>query len=52
MKNKKGLKMKTLNITEILEENKNLKKIIKNLEEENKKLLHYILVFEIKELKK
>lgn len=30
--------MKTLNITEILEE--------------NKKLLHYILVFEIKDLKK
>ncbi len=40
--------MKTLNITEILEENKNLKKIIKNLEEENKKLLEYILILENK----
>ena len=45
-------KMKTLNITEILEENKTLKKIIENLEKENKTLLHYIHIFEIKELKK
>jgi hypothetical protein len=44
--------MKTLNITEIIEENERLKKIIENLEEENKTLLHYIHIFEIKELKK
>lgn len=52
MKNKKGLKMKILNITEILEENKNLKKIIENLEKQNEILLHYINLFELKELKK
>ena len=52
MKNKKGLKMKTLNITEILEENKNLKKIIENLEKQNEILLHYINLFELKELEK
>lgn len=43
--------MKTLNITEILEENKKLKKIIENLEEENKKLLHYILILEKEDFK-
>lgn len=42
--------MKTLNITEIIEENERLKKIIENLEEQNKTLLHYIHIFEIKEL--
>ena len=42
--------MKTLNITEILEENKNLKKIIENLEKQNEILLHYIHLFELKEL--
>lgn len=52
MKNEKGLKMKTLNITEILEENKNLKKIIENLEKQNEILLHYINLFELKELEK
>jgi hypothetical protein len=38
--------MKTLNITEIIEENKLLKEIIKNLESENEKLLNYIYVLE------
>ncbi len=38
--------MKTLNITEIKEENELLKKIIKNLEDENEKLLDYISVLE------
>ncbi|WP_323658554.1 hypothetical protein [Aliarcobacter butzleri] len=42
--------MKTLNITEILEENKKLKKIIENLEKQNEILLHYINLFELKEL--
>ena len=42
--------MKTLNVTEILEENKNLKKIIENLEKQNEILLHYINLFELKEL--
>ena len=40
--------MKTLNITEIKEENELLKKIIKNLEDENEKLLDYISVLESK----
>ena len=40
--------MKTLNITEIKEENELLKKIIKNLEDENEKLLDYISIFESK----
>lgn len=38
--------MKTLNITEIIEENELLKKIVKNLEDENEKLLDYISVLE------
>ena len=38
--------MKILNITEIKEENELLKKIIKNLEDENEKLLDYISVLE------
>lgn len=38
--------MKTLNITEIIEENKLLKEINKNLEKENEKLLNYIYVLE------
>lgn len=38
--------MKTLNITEIIEENKLLKEIIKNLEDENEKLLNYIYILE------
>ena len=38
--------MKTLNISEIIEENKLLKEIIKNLESENEKLLNYIYVLE------
>lgn len=42
--------MRTLNITEIIEENKNLKKIIENLEKQNEILLHYINLFELKEL--
>lgn len=42
--------MKILNITEILEENKKLKKIIENLEKQNEILLHYINLFELKEL--
>ncbi len=44
--------MKVLNITEIKEENERLKKIIENLEKENKILLHYIHLFELKELQK
>lgn len=43
--------MKTLNITEILEENERLKKIIENLEKQNKTLLHYILILEKEEFK-
>ena len=42
--------MKILNITEVLEENKKLKKIIENLEKQNEILLHYINLFELKEL--
>jgi hypothetical protein len=38
--------MKTLNITEIIEENKLLKEINKNLESENEKLLNYIYILE------
>lgn len=38
--------MKILNITEIVEENELLKKIVKNLEDENEKLLDYISVLE------
>ena len=38
--------MKTLNIAEIIEENKLLKEINKNLEKENEKLLNYIYVLE------
>ncbi len=38
--------MKTLNISEIIEENKLLKEIIKNLESENEKLLNYIYLLE------
>ncbi|MDX9901681.1 MAG: hypothetical protein RBT22_09355 [Aliarcobacter sp.] len=38
--------MKTLNITEIIEENKLLKEINKNLEKENEKLLNYIYILE------
>lgn len=38
--------MKTLNITEIIEENKLLKEIIKNIENENEKLLNYIYILE------
>ncbi len=38
--------MKVLNITEIIEENQLLKKIVKNLEDENEKLLDYISVLE------
>jgi hypothetical protein len=38
--------MKTLNITEIIEENKLLKEINKNLESENEKLLTYIYILE------
>ena len=38
--------MKALNISEIIEENKLLKEIIKNLESENEKLLNYIYVLE------
>ena len=38
--------MKILNITEIKEENELLKKIVKNLEDENEKLLDYISVLE------
>lgn len=38
--------MKIINITEIIEENKLLKEIIKNLESENEKLLNYIYVLE------
>jgi len=38
--------MKILNITEIIEENELLKKIVKNLEDENEKLLDYISVLE------
>lgn len=41
--------MKIENITEIKEENKRLKEIIKNLEKQNKTLLHYIYLFEILE---
>lgn len=40
--------MKILNITEIIEENELLKKIVKNLEDENEKLLDYISVLESK----
>lgn len=40
--------MKTLNITEIIEENKLLKEIIKNIENENEKLLNYIYILESK----
>lgn len=43
--------MKTLNITEIIEENKLLKEINKNLEKENKILLHYILILEKEDFK-
>lgn len=43
--------MKVLNITEIIEENKLLKEINKNLEKENKILLHYILILEKEEIK-
>lgn len=38
--------MKIINITEIIEENELLKKIVKNLEDENEKLLDYISVLE------
>ena len=38
--------MKIINITEIIEENELLKKIVKNLENENEKLLDYISVLE------
>lgn len=38
--------MKIINITEIVEENELLKKIVKNLENENEKLLDYISVLE------
>ena len=38
--------MKIINITEIVEENELLKKIVKNLEDENEKLLDYISVLE------
>lgn len=44
--------MKILNITEIKEENDRLKKIIEILEQENKKLIEYILILELKELQK
>lgn len=44
--------MKILNITEILEENDRLKKIIENLEKQNEILLHYIQIFELKEIEK
>ena len=40
--------MKIINITEIIEENELLKKILKNLEDENEKLLDYISVLESK----
>lgn len=43
--------MRIENITEIKEENKRLKEIIKNLEKQNKTLLHYICLFEILEKK-
>ncbi len=38
--------MKIINITEIIEENKLLKEINKNLESENEKLLNYIYILE------
>ncbi|MDZ7819425.1 MAG: hypothetical protein U5K55_12850 [Aliarcobacter sp.] len=38
--------MKIINITEIIEENKLLKEINKNLEKENEKLLNYIYILE------
>lgn len=38
--------MKIINITEIIEENELLKKIVKNLENENEKLLDYISILE------
>ena len=43
--------MKTLNITEISKENERLKKIIENLEKQNKTLLHYILILEKEDFK-
>ena len=38
--------MKIINITEIIEENKLLKEINKNLESENEKLLNYSYILE------
>ena len=43
--------MKIENISEILEENRNLKKLINFLEKENEILLNYLLDFQILDLK-
>ena len=43
--------MRIENISEILEENRNLKKLINFLEKENEILLNYLLDFQILDLK-